>query len=475
MAVNLAKLAFMSWLATEEMERQKQIVQLRAYYDGDQDTYLTDRLKEFLNADDQNAFNLNVCRSVVAVVEERLIITGMGSNEQEVSRPVGEWADALWEANGCDILHSHMHEQALRDGEAFVLVDWDAAAGRPRLTPHARYTDAQVDGDNFGAKAHYEDGDTNRPMQYASKRWIETIDEQGGTRKRMNLYFPDRVEKYQWVGLDWAPFQDEGDASWPVPWVDGTGRPLGIPVIHFRASPDMRSEIWDAIPMQKAINKGLIDLIAAADTTAFQMLITYGWIPTSDGAPLTASASNLATLGPGRILGTTRAKTEAGTDVIEGADVGPLIELVQSYIGWLAVITSTPQSRLMFTRQIAAEGTLKEQNEGLFAKVRKRQRLFDASWRDTFDMARRLANVYGAAGLDEAVALVVQWEPVQSRDTIDERKEWEVKAGLGIPLEQIWMEMGYSPEEIKKMKQSEEYQARLKMMQLGLDVGASEG
>jgi len=474
MAINLAKLAFAAWQATEEQAKQKGVVQCRHYYDGEQDTYLSDRLKEFLNAKDSYEFNLNLCRTIVNAVAERLIINGLDTTEEGDAQPVAEWANAVWEASRLDLLADTVHEGALRDGEYFLMVDWDADTGLPRFTPHPRYAASTAGGDNFGCKAHYPDDDTSQPMLNASKRWIENLG-QGKTRNRLNLYFPDRVEKYELRGGGWQPFQDEGDGRWPLPWVDATGKALGIPVIHFRNTPDLRSEIWDAIPVQKAINKGLIDLLGNADLTGFQMYVALGFIPTSDGQPLKADASNMATVGPGQMFGTTRPANEASFQTVPSGDLRPLIDMIQSLIGWLAVITSTPESRLSFTRQIAAEGTLQEQNEGLFAKVRKRQRLYDAAWRDALDMARRVANVYGGAGLEEAVRFVVQWEPVQARDTEDERDEWRAKKELGVPLQQIWSEMGYSREEIEAMMETPEYQARQQMMALGMTAGDEAG
>lgn len=153
---------------------------------------------------------------------------------------------------------------------------------------------------------------------------------------------------------------------------------------------------------------------------------------------------------------------------LAGADLRPLIDSIQSLIGWLAIVTSTPESRLSFTRQIAAEGTLQEQNEGLFAKVRKRRMMFDKAWGNCFELARRLERKYGEMVDDDA--FVMRWEPVQARDTSDEREEWQVKRALGVPLETIWAEMGYDPEQIAAMKTSEEYRARMDVMRVGLDT-----
>lgn len=473
MAVNLAELAFASWLAKEEVERQKEVVTCRNYYDGLQDTFLTDRLKEFLNANDKYEFNLNVCRVVVDSVVERMVITGIDTTEQGDAQPLAEWGNDVWEASRLDLLYEAAHEAMLRDGEYFVMIDWDVEAAVPRFILHPRYTSSEQDGDNYGCKAHYPDDDTNQPLQSVSKRWIETLDNRGKTQHRLTQYFPDRVEKYVLVSGGWEPYQDEGDAGWPLRWVDGQGRPLGIPVIHFRNTPDLRSELWDAIPVQKGINKTLIDLLAAADMTGFQFYVALGWIPTTDGQPLAADGSNMATVSPGVLLGSTKDAGGASFQAITAADLRPLIDTIQSQIGWLAITTSTPESRLSFTRQIAAEGTLKEQNEGLFAKVRRRRKLADACWRDAFDMARKLANYYGNSGLPEEDAFVMQWEPVQTRDTEDERDEWRVKRELGVPLEVIWAEMGYTFDQIETMKKTEEYQGRMALQ--GALIGANEG
>ena len=287
----------------------------------------------------------------------------------------------------------------------------------------------------------------------------------GKARQRMTLYYADRVEKYELVSQAPKPIQDEGDAGWPIPWV---GR---IPVIHFRNTNDLRPEHWDAIPVQKGINKTLVDLLASADLTAFQIYVALGWIPTTDGKAPAENGSNWLALEPGQIIGTPKSRQDVDFKAIPGDDLRPLLDLLMTLISGLAVVSSTPESRVSFTRQIAAEGTLKEQNEGLFAKVRRRQAMFDQAWVEAFTVARLLANMFGEAGLDEAVELIGSWDPIQARDTQDERDEWRVKKELGVPVEQIWAEMGYSADQIEMMKGMDEYRARMAMMDLGLNAG----
>lgn len=464
MMLNDAEMAFLAWQAKEERARQKTVAQARAYFDGEQDTFLSARMKEFLNVKDDNEFVLNVCRTVVGAVEERLVFTGIVTDEEGDDKPTALWASQVYEANRLSVLSSDVHEGALRDGEFFVVLDWDEENQRPRMIPHPRYVDPAEGGDGFGCKAHYPDDDISQPLKYVSKRWTETLDN-GKTRQRMNIYYPDRVEKYELVGQAPKPIQDEGDPGWPIQWP-------ALTAVHFPNTNDLRPEHWDAISVQKAINKTLIDLLASADQSAFAIFVALGWIPTTDGKAPESDGSNLASMGPGQILGTSKSKADADFKKIDSSDLRPLLDLLMTLISGLAVVSSTPESRVSFTRQIAAEGTLKEQNEGLFAKVRKRREMFDAGWVEVFRVARLLANEFGGAGLDESVGIVGNWEPIQSRDTEDERDEWRAKKEMGVPLETIWAEMGYDAKQIEAMKATDEYRARLSMMSLDLTAEA---
>ncbi len=102
------------------------------------------------------------------------------------------------------------------------------------------------------------------------------------------------------------------------------------------------------------------------------------------------------------------------------------------------------------TRQVAAEGTLKEQNVTLLNKVRMRQSELGIHIADLFVVARGLHNAFFSAPmLDEEVTLSVEWEPIESRDEDAELARAVLKAEkLSVPLPQIWSELGYSDVQI---------------------------
>lgn len=429
-----------------EIADQQTVILARRYHEGDQDVYMTDRALEYLGLHgDENKFRMNICRPVVSAVLAELNLVGFGTGEQGERKPLAEFAAAAMTANRLDALQKDVHETALRDRESFVIVDWDAVNGRPRLTWIPRYTSLSADGDEMGCYMIYPDDDYTQPPLAAVKRWVEET--ASGTRMRMTVYYPDRIERFAF-GRTWEQYTDQPGDPWPTPWVDDTGQPLGIPVVHFKNA-SLRPEAWDAIPMQDAVNKLLLDILAAADLTGFRVLFVKGFIPTSDGLELAADGSNMATIAPGQMIGT---KNEsADVKAIDGADPTPLMDTLTSIIQHTAHITDTPPGRFSASAQVQSGDSQKEQNKPFYAKVDDRRIRFGNAWEDVMTMARKLANLFGQAGLDESVPFSAVWKHSFTYDDLKAKKE------LGIPQEQLWLEMGYSPAEIETMKNMDEY------------------
>jgi hypothetical protein len=450
-----AELAYAAWIAGEEETIQKNIITARSYFEGDHDAKLTERMKEFLyhQRKGEQRFAVNYCAMIVKAVYERLIVKAFTSENDTLAG----WAWDLWQANRMDAKQINVHKMTVCDGEAFVFVDWDDVNKRPVFIPHPRYTDPSFDGTGFGCKAHYPDDDPNQPMRYASKRWVETIENENGTtkhRRRMTIYYPDHVEK--WVAAEgargreyresgWMPYEEDGE-PWPIPWVDGNGQPLGIPLIHFY-NPARRTELWDAVPLQDLINKTSLDIIAIADSCGFPIRWVDGATPTTDGKPAEADGSNLLKLFPGAFVELPKDST---VTTEQPADIVRLHESLNDWIIKLAQVTDTPTSRFQITRQIAAEGTLKQQEAPLLAKVRIRQTLFGNAWEDAMYMARRLAGVYGEA--QEDALLSTEWENAETRDDKAFREALQLEMLMGVPKEMLWAKLGYEQDEIAKMK-----------------------
>ena len=431
--------------SSAELDRQGDIILARKYHEGDQEVYLTDRARQYLGLHAENTFRLNICRPVVSAVLAELHLIGFDAGEQGDSQPQAEFATSVMTANRADQLQKDVHECTLRDSEAFVIVDWDASNSRPRLTWLPRYTSLEADGDEMGCYMVYPDDDYTQPALYAIKRWVETT--ASGTRMRATVYYPGKIERYVY-GRGWEPYVDNVGDEWPTPWVDAAGLPLGIPVVHFRNA-GLRPEAWDAIPMQDAVNKLLLDILGAADLSGFRVLFAKGFIPTSDGQPLAADGSNVAQIQPGSLLGTTNESADLKS--INGEDPTPLVNTMTQLIQHTAHITDTPPGRFSASAQVQSGDSQKEQNKPFYAKVDDRRVRFGNSWEDVMGMARRLANLFGSTTLDESVPFSAIWKHSFTYDDLKAKKEF------GVPKEKLWSEMGYSPREIASMKQMDEY------------------
>jgi hypothetical protein len=456
-ALQGAERSYLASLIAETDTAQKRIQRARKYYDGDQFVVLTDRLREFLGDDltltDAELLYLDIISPVIDAVVEKLNVRGFDSDEEESAegvKPFAQWASQIWQRNRMDVRQDDIHTAALRDGEAFVIVDWDIDDQIPRFTVHKRYVDPAYDGDGDGCKMVYRNNDPEQTRLFAVKRWTETYFDGGSARQRyrMTVYYPDSVEKWASVTsaigttfAGWEPFTDSPDEPWPIPWVDGSGNPLGIAVIPFRNYRDDQ-EIRKVIPIQNAVNKAFVDLMTESDSSAFRQLLAFGWKPVDeDGNPLV--------IGAGRWQG--HPSSTATAMVIPGVPLDNYMNEIDFLKLSAAQISSTPINRFITTKQIASEGTQKQGDTPLTTKIIKRQTRLGNAYEDMMFLGARLHNAFarGLPQLPMDAQLSAEWEPAVSRDETAELGRADIKINkLRIPPPAVWAELGYTQAEI---------------------------
>lgn len=487
---------------TADTAYARDLQQQRDYWAGRQFIALTDRMRQYLGgntsltSEDFKRLRLNIFVTVVNAVVERLIVSGLTTDEQGQTqplkdekgaavldakgqpaagtvKPVTEWASRVWRKNRMDARQRKLYEMALRDSEAFVLVTWDDVVKLPRFVLHPRAIGeqrTQQDTDTFGCTAFYANDDPEQSLEFVTKRWQE-VRYDGGARQdieRLTIFYPDKIEKYKGMQGAWEPVQDAGDPGWPIQWINPrTQEPLGIPVVHVRSTAGF--EAAEAIGPQNAVNKTIIDLLAAQDLTAFRIMIALGWKPVdSDG--------NALPIDPGTWVGTE--KQGANAMIVPGADLSNISEQVYNWIQWAAMVTDTPVARFITSKQLAAEGTQKQQDGPLLNKLRMRQSELGNAVEDMFNAARRLHNAFWSApALDIETEITAQWEPLESRDEDAELARADIKVNkLGVPEEEIWAEIGYSEAKIVQWKAAAEQrkQEQMKAMQEQGDAQTDE-
>jgi hypothetical protein len=434
---NEAQTALLRWLALDDADQQEHYVRLREWYDGDHDVPLTDRQKQYLGLDADFPFCVNYLPLPVELCVERLTVKsfdapeGIGGDDGLLM----QW----WRANRMDGLQNQVHRAAVRDGDTYVLIEWDNDANLPRF-----YHEPAFDGTE-GVKVHYTSSQ-RRSMTFASKRWTElTLDEATGevTRtRRMNIYRPDRIERYIESGAGWRPYE-AGGVQAVEPWPAGV-----IPIVHFRWRDDGgnwgQSELEKLVPLQMSLNKAILDESEARDRTAFQII----WV---SGARATAPDGTALTITPGTIF---TIPSGESTGVIPPASLGDLRQAIADHIVRMAQLSHIPLQYFQVTGAVASADTQRADDSQIVAKVASESVAIGNAWEDVMRIALALNGVYGSGGGPvEEVATV--WEDFNRVDKVAiEAQRASVVAQLvsaGATIDGAAMVVGYTEEEIVQL------------------------
>jgi hypothetical protein len=444
---NLIRSSYQHHLANAEEAQQANYTEYREYYDGIHSAQLTARLKAFLQLQNDKEFSLNLCRIVVDALAELLKVTGFEAGDTQ-----GDLFWQWWDDNDMDGEQGRVHLAAIRDGDTYVLVEWDNIENRPSFTHELACAGGE------GVKVHYSP-ENRKKVEFASKRWKVGTD---GKQRRLNLYFDNHIEKY--IGSDselegnWRPYLDGTEAKGVTPmgvygacgwhwWTDdrtADGRPLGVPVVHFKNKDQGynrgESELSDAIAVQNALNKAFIDLLASNDAAALRILVGIG------------GGWGGLQIFPGVLA--TNDNPDASLTAIEGEDPNKQISVVDNIKATMGQVTRTPISYFQISGHRPAADTLKQEESGLIGKAEKCQVDFGNRWEQVFKIARRLHNAFAVSApkLDETQRVECQWKDPQKRNEKELLETLEAKARLGVPQEQIWQEMGYNAGQIIEFK-----------------------
>ena len=412
--------SLMRWIQQQADERRVDYELTRRYYGGEHDTALTDRLKKFLPPRLQ--FRDNFMNVVVDSLSERLSVIGY----EVENEAIGQWAWQLWELNRMDYLQNVIHTETIMLGDSYLLCDWDEINQRPRWTHQM----AEM------IIPHYDEN--TREIDWASKKWIQRPRLGEEPETRLNLYYSDRVEKYVARGGVWSKYQDERDEGWPVPWVDGSGEPLGVPFIHFRNRPmgsDFgQSEILNVIPMQDLLNKSLIDMTMILDTLAFPQRYTLN---------VNHGSSRLDIM-PGSVAEFHSEYDGGSVGQWAAASVDSPLKAIETLVQHIAGTTRTPQHLFQIMGGTPSGEALKTAKQRMVG--------FGNSWEDAVAMALRVQEAFGPSvgdlGDDQ---IKTTWDDPETRNEQSHLEAMKSKLELGITKHQIWREMGYNQDQIDQM------------------------
>jgi hypothetical protein len=316
----------------------------------------------------------------------------------------------------------------------------------------------EADNGTTGVRIHRDPEDPEHIL-FAVRYWY-TYDplNPGSTGiERKTVYLPNEIRKYRRkstasangdTSLMWEMVQDEGDSAWPIPWQDRRGNPLGIPIIEF--SNPGGSEIAQIIGLQDVLNKGWLDLIAAADTEGFPLIAieysTDGTFSSSVQDDDDLQGGDEFRISPGRAIEVDDAKVHR----IEGGNLDQLLNFIWAVTAAIAGVSRTPQYYLrpIGGADVPSGEALKQLESGLVKRAEERQLVFGQSWEDAFALAYRVADMFGSRLPDAELHIETLWDDPEVRNELSETQRAEGWKRLEVPNEAIWQLLGFTQDQI---------------------------
>lgn len=412
--------------------RAARYVVFENYYRGKHDlAFATDKFKNAFG-DLFRKFALNMCPAVCDAVSDNLQVSSFGVEKGPAKLAKAAWS--LWQDNRMDQRAGEVHKEAVKNGDAYVIV-WPNADGQPVIYPQS----ASV------CTVYYDLEQPGRIL-WGAKFWRAA-----DMRIRGNLYYANRIEKYVTRspnpnGLpekdsSFIRFKVEGE---PWPLVNEYGM---VPVFHFANNADVGqpgiSELDPVVPLQNALNKSVLDMMVAMEFAAFHQRWATG---------IELSLNDQGEPVPPFIPGVERLWTTESTEAKFGefsiADLEKFLLVKKDFKLDIALVSATPLHYFnLQTGDVPSGEALKTLEKRHVKKVCDRMATYGNVWEDVMSLALQMSTDR------TTVRLTTQWDdpfaPTENEklDTLNQKKS------LGIPEEQLWREAGYADEDITRMQQ----------------------
>jgi hypothetical protein len=429
------------------------------YYKGDHDlAFATEKFKNAFGSMFRE-FALNLCPAVCDAVRDKLKVREFRVEQGGGTLSTDAWR--IWQTNRMGRRSGEVHKEAVKNGDAYVIV-WPNARGEVTIYPN-----------KAGMCTAVYDEETPGRVLWAAKHW-RTPDK----RVRLNLFYPDRIEKYISKAASentlpdakeftpygvvpspksQVPSGKEGSKSRRVAGDTAAGsaalqtegsvipNPYGIvPVFHFANNADIgaggQSELEAAMPVQDALNKSVLDMLVAMEFASYRQRwaagieIEYG----EDGQPIPPFKA-----GVDHLWITENQDAKFGD--FEAANLEQFLKVKDSFRMDMACVTGTPMYYFMQVSGDFPSGeALKKAESRFIAKVRDRQESFGQVWEDVMAFALMLEGKTDAR-------LFADWEDPAPLSEKEKLENIAVKKELGLSDAQALIEAGYGEVDVERI------------------------
>lgn len=394
-----------------------------SYYEGHQPEVFLDQRWYRLFKNPALDFRFNFSKTVVDSVLNRLEINQVLTTSTDAQT----YIDQIWEQTDLKLDINEIHRNALVYGDCYAIV-WPDTNGNLAIDYNSPLTTVVI-----------YDQENPRIKSFAAKMWQYT-ELDGRKTIKLNIYYPDRIEKYAGMGEIENMTAGNGNQfalieTVPNPWNE-------IPVFHFRTYKQYgKPEHADAYGPQDAINKLIATHMLSVDYQGApqRYALSNGGVSAEldDFADDANARENLGALknGPGE-LWYLQGVTQVGQ--FEAANPETFTKPVTEFVNAMAAITSTPTHYFVKGSYIPSGQALRVAEAPLFKKVLNRQLAFGSTWRDLFKFMFKVEGV--------VAEVEIKWHNPESIDSLE---NWDIavrKKSVGMPLEQILVELGYDPQ-----------------------------
>ncbi|MEU1881883.1 phage portal protein [Streptosporangium sp. NPDC020072] len=424
----------MSFLDSK-LSGQKSKAQKYANYYDSKNTNLEFAQVRFREAfgDMFSGWQVNFCPLIIDSISERLRIEGFRMTEEPEA---DKEAWQIWQRNNMDSDSNASHIDALALGSAYATV-WADDDGEPTITPESA-TEVYV---------HYKAG-SRRVVDAALKRYQDDWGVQYAT-----LWTPEAV---------WTSTATPSTGNPRLTWTDAIhhDNPLGVvPVVPLynrtRLRPDPFSELEPIVPLADAISKIAADALVASEYAAFPQRYIAGMEIEEDEDGNPKSPFKIAI---DRLLLSEDPNTTFGQ--FAAADLGNYVRLIDAYVASLAAISRIPFHYFLIGRggQPPSGEAITSAEAGLVSKSRERMLYFGEAWEQVLRLAFKVKGDKRAEAFDSEII----WADPQYRNQsalIDSAVK--LAQGLDVPRQQLWQDVGYTPQQIERFPELREEDYKL--------------
>lgn len=431
-----AKMSWDSWVSHEEIRAAK-VLEYRDYADGEHDVELSDEMKDMLRT---SSLNLNHCENILETLSDRVRLSGvqvtvmdaMGAPDEGATEEANKFVEKLttrW--NRLDGMQIDLHDAIPRDGLSYIMAQYDETLKQVKWTHEEAF-----DG-HEGVIVIWGTDSTTPSM--AIKLWHETQNTVGPTgsaslidRVMVNLYYPDRIEKFYVEGGNLKENADDA-GNYQYPWVMADGSPIGVAIVPFvykgrRYNKHGLGRLEQVIPVQKVVNRVVNSTVMTSELIGFPIRYALGMDVPATIKPGTWLNVTVPTTTPNADGKTTRALnpaeraaildaiTKIQVGQIEPAELKGLLDEIDKFIVQMYVVSGTPYPEGAGS-SISGEA-LKQLDIRLVGTAQRCQTSWGNSWEDLIKLSARIESFFGKNTYwsEDNVVVTAKWESAEVRD-----------------------------------------------------------